>query len=133
MLLSAICALIAPMYLSNAGLLGTNCLEPNLWMGCAYFAILAIKRNNTPKPSSALPPSLPLICPFLPPEPKYLSESHPQSPDRVAEGGRLHADIRIPGHAVRQGLVVGYDPCPVTVAAVGVAATTHAGFHKPVL
>src|SRR5260370_6038961 len=46
LLLSAICALIAPQYLSNGSLLGTNCLEPNLWMGCAYFAILAIKRNH---------------------------------------------------------------------------------------
>jgi len=46
MLLSAICVLIAPQYLSNGGLLVTNCLEPNLWMACAYFAILAIKRNN---------------------------------------------------------------------------------------
>jgi Dolichyl-phosphate-mannose-protein mannosyltransferase len=46
LLLSAVCALIAPQYLSNGGLLGTNCLEPNLWMGCAYFAILAIKRND---------------------------------------------------------------------------------------
>src|SRR5438874_6986504 len=45
-LLSAICALIAPQYLSNGSLLGTNCLEPNLWMGCAYFAILAVKRND---------------------------------------------------------------------------------------
>ena len=27
-------------------MLTTDCLEPNLWMGCAYFAILAIKRNN---------------------------------------------------------------------------------------
>jgi hypothetical protein len=44
MLLSAIAVLIAPQYLSNGGLLGTNCLEPNLWMGCAYFAILAVKR-----------------------------------------------------------------------------------------
>lgn len=44
LLLSAVCALIAPQYLSNGGLLGTNCLEPNLWMGCAYFTILAIKR-----------------------------------------------------------------------------------------
>src|SRR5262249_23598995 len=40
-LLSAITVLVAPQYLSNASLLGTNCLEPNLWMGCAYFAILA--------------------------------------------------------------------------------------------
>lgn len=44
--LSAICALIAPQYLSNGSLLGTNCLEPNLWMGCAYFATLAIQRNE---------------------------------------------------------------------------------------
>ncbi len=46
LVLSAICALIAPQYLSNGSLLGTNCLEPNLWMGCAYFAILAIKRTD---------------------------------------------------------------------------------------
>jgi len=46
LLLSAVTVLIAPQYLSNGSLLSTNCLEPNLWMGCAYFAILAIKRNN---------------------------------------------------------------------------------------
>jgi len=46
LLLSAVTILIAPQYLSNGSLLGTNCLEPNLWMGCAYFAILAIKREN---------------------------------------------------------------------------------------
>lgn len=46
LLLSAITVLIAPQYLSNGSLLGTNCLEPNLWMGCAYFAILAIKRDD---------------------------------------------------------------------------------------
>ncbi len=46
LLLSAICAVIAPQYLSNASLLGTNCLEPNLWMGGVYFVILAIKRND---------------------------------------------------------------------------------------
>jgi len=46
MLLSAICVLIAPQYLSNGGLLSTNCLEPNLWMGCTYFAILASKQNT---------------------------------------------------------------------------------------
>lgn len=45
-LLAAICTVIAPLYLSNGSLFGTNCLEPNLWMGCAYFAILAIKRNE---------------------------------------------------------------------------------------
>ena len=46
LILSAICAVIAPQYLSNASLLGTNCLEPNLWMGCSYFVILAIKRSD---------------------------------------------------------------------------------------
>jgi len=46
MFLSAVCALVAPQYLSNGSLLGTNSLEPNLWMGCAYFAILAIKNSN---------------------------------------------------------------------------------------
>ena len=46
LVLSAITAVIAPQYLSNGSLLGTNCLEPNLWMGCAYFAILAIKRDD---------------------------------------------------------------------------------------
>src|SRR3954466_4552360 len=40
-LLSAICAVIAPQYLSNGSLLTTNCLEPSLWMGCVYFAVLA--------------------------------------------------------------------------------------------
>ncbi len=46
LLLSAIAVVIAPQYLSNGSLLGTNCLEPNLWMGCAYFAILAIKLDR---------------------------------------------------------------------------------------
>src|SRR5881296_2683205 len=47
LLLSAITVAIAPQYLSNGSLLGTNCLEPNLWMSCAYFVILAIKRNDS--------------------------------------------------------------------------------------
>src|ERR1700751_2878878 len=46
LLLTAITVALAPQYLSNGSLLGTNCLEPNLWMGCAYFLILAIKRND---------------------------------------------------------------------------------------
>lgn len=46
LLLSAVAVLIATVYLSNGSLLTTNCLEPNLWMGCAYFAILAIKRSD---------------------------------------------------------------------------------------
>jgi hypothetical protein len=47
LLLSAIAVLVAPQYLSNGSLLTTNCLEPNLWMGCAYFAMLAIKRTDS--------------------------------------------------------------------------------------
>jgi len=46
LLLSAVCIVVNPQYLSNGSLLGTNCLEPNLWTGCAYFLILAIKRDN---------------------------------------------------------------------------------------
>lgn len=46
LVLSAVAILIAPIYLSDGSLLSTNCLEPILWMGCAYFAILAIKRQN---------------------------------------------------------------------------------------
>jgi len=46
LLLSAVAIVIAPHYLSNGSLLGTNCLEPNLWMGCAYCVILAIKRKE---------------------------------------------------------------------------------------
>jgi 4-amino-4-deoxy-L-arabinose transferase-like glycosyltransferase len=46
LLLTALCVALAPQYLSNGGLLGTNILEPNLWLGCAYFVILAIKRND---------------------------------------------------------------------------------------
>jgi len=45
-ILAAICVALAPQYLSNGGLLGTNALEPNLWLGCAQFVILAIKQND---------------------------------------------------------------------------------------
>jgi Dolichyl-phosphate-mannose-protein mannosyltransferase len=44
--LTALAVLIAPIYLSNGSLLTSNCLEPLLWMGCVYFAILASKRNE---------------------------------------------------------------------------------------
>jgi hypothetical protein len=47
LLLSAIGFIVAPMYLSDGSVLSTNSLEPLLWMGCAYFAILAIKRGQT--------------------------------------------------------------------------------------
>ena len=46
MVLTAVTVVIAPQYLSNGSLLGTNCLEPNLWMACAYFIILTIKRDQ---------------------------------------------------------------------------------------
>jgi hypothetical protein len=45
LVLSAVAVLVAPVYLSGGSLLTTNSLEPLLWMGCVYFAILAIKRD----------------------------------------------------------------------------------------
>lgn len=45
LLLSAVAIAIAPIYLSDGSLLTTNSLEPLLWMGCVYFAILALKRD----------------------------------------------------------------------------------------
>ena len=44
-LLSALTVAVVPVYLVNASMLTTNYPEPLLWMGCIYFAILAIKRN----------------------------------------------------------------------------------------
>jgi len=43
--LTALAVLISPIYLSNGSLLTSNSLEPLLWMGCVYFAILAVKRD----------------------------------------------------------------------------------------
>lgn len=45
-ILSALSFMVVPVYLSDGSLLTTNCLEPLLWMGCAYFVILAIKRED---------------------------------------------------------------------------------------
>ena len=45
-ILSAICAALASTYLSNGSLLTTNCLEPNLWMGCVYFALRAVNSDD---------------------------------------------------------------------------------------
>ena len=45
LVLSAIAFVIAPVFLSDGSLVTTNCLEPLLWMGCVYFAILAVKRD----------------------------------------------------------------------------------------
>jgi hypothetical protein len=44
--LSALAFIAVPMYLNDGSVMSTNCLEPLLWMGCVYFAILAIKREN---------------------------------------------------------------------------------------
>ena len=43
---SALTVLVAPIYLSGGSLLTSNCdIEALLWMGCIYFAILAVKRD----------------------------------------------------------------------------------------
>jgi hypothetical protein len=44
--LAALTVLIAPLYLSDGSLLTSNCLEPLMWMGCAYFAVLAAQRDQ---------------------------------------------------------------------------------------
>jgi hypothetical protein len=46
LILTAVCVLIAPIYLSDGSLLTTDCLEPIFWMGCVYFAILTIRRDE---------------------------------------------------------------------------------------
>jgi len=43
---SALAFIAVPMYLNDGSVMTTNCLEPLLWMGCVYFAILAIKRDD---------------------------------------------------------------------------------------
>ncbi len=44
--LSALAFIAVPMYLNDGSVMTTNCLEPLLWMGCVYFAILAIKCDD---------------------------------------------------------------------------------------
>ena len=44
--LSALAFIAVPMYLNDGSVMTTNCLEPLLWIGCVYFAILAIKRDD---------------------------------------------------------------------------------------
>jgi Dolichyl-phosphate-mannose-protein mannosyltransferase len=46
LILTAITVFVAPIYLSGGSLLTTNCLEPLLWMGCVYCAIVAIGRDQ---------------------------------------------------------------------------------------
>ena len=45
LLLTAVAFVIAPIFLSDGSLVTTNSLEPLLWMGCVYFAMLAVKRD----------------------------------------------------------------------------------------
>ena len=42
-ILTATCVALAPIYLAYGSLVTTNCLEPLLWMGCAWCLIRAIK------------------------------------------------------------------------------------------
>jgi len=46
MVLSALAFIAVPIYLNDGSVMTTNCLEPLLWTGCIYFAILAIKRDD---------------------------------------------------------------------------------------
>src|SRR6266404_6252019 len=46
MVLSALAFIAVPIYLNDGSVMTTNCLEPLLWMGCVYFAMLAIKRDD---------------------------------------------------------------------------------------
>src|SRR6267378_1196961 len=46
LVLSALAFIAVPFYLNDGSVMTTNCLEPLLWMGCVYFAILAIKRDD---------------------------------------------------------------------------------------
>ncbi len=45
--LSCLCVIFAPVYLAIDDLLAMNTFEPVFWMACAYFAILAIKREDS--------------------------------------------------------------------------------------
>ena len=43
---SAVSVIVPPIYLNDGSMLTTNCLEPLLWTGCAYFALLAAKHDQ---------------------------------------------------------------------------------------
>lgn len=43
---AASAAIAAPIYLNDGSMLTTNCMEPLLWTGCAYFAIRATKHDE---------------------------------------------------------------------------------------
>lgn len=44
--LACLCVLVAPIYLGIDNFLSMNAFEPLFWTGCAYCAILAVKREN---------------------------------------------------------------------------------------
>jgi hypothetical protein len=44
--LSALAFIAVPIYLNDGSVMTTNCLEPLMWMGCVYFAMLTIKRDD---------------------------------------------------------------------------------------
>ena len=46
MFLSGVCVLVAPVVLVMGGRYSMNVFEPLLWMGCIYFLLLAINRNQ---------------------------------------------------------------------------------------
>jgi len=46
MICAAAAVAASPVYLNAGSMLTTNCLEPVLWSGCAYIAILAAKHNQ---------------------------------------------------------------------------------------
>jgi hypothetical protein len=43
---AAVCVVASPIYLNDGSMVTTNYLEPLLWSGCAYFAILAAKHDQ---------------------------------------------------------------------------------------
>ncbi len=46
LVLTSVAMAVAPLFSANGGILTTNSLEPLLWMGCVYCAIVAVKRND---------------------------------------------------------------------------------------
>ena len=45
--LACLCVMVAPIYLGIDNFLSMNAFEPVFWMGCVYFIILAINRNDS--------------------------------------------------------------------------------------
>lgn len=45
--LACLCVVLAPVYLTIDNLLSMNAFEPVFWMGCVYFIVLAINRQDS--------------------------------------------------------------------------------------